>query len=72
MIGSTTLHYKIIEKLGEGITGIINKACNVSLNLIAALKDYKKFLEIWKDADFHSPEITNAIFQISIEGSTKK
>jgi tetratricopeptide (TPR) repeat protein len=25
-----------------------------------AVKEYKKFLEIWKDADFDSPEITDA------------
>jgi TolA-binding protein len=25
-----------------------------------AVKEYKKFLKIWKDADFDSPEITDA------------
>jgi tetratricopeptide (TPR) repeat protein len=37
-----------------------------------ALKEYKKFLEIWKDADFKSPEINAAKSQImKLEGMAK-
>ncbi len=38
-----------------------------------ALYEYKKFLEIWKDADFNSPDISDAKANVQkLEGITKK
>jgi tetratricopeptide (TPR) repeat protein len=38
-----------------------------------AFKEYKKFLEIWKDADFESPEINDAKSQIvKLQGMAKR
>ena len=38
-----------------------------------ALKEYRKFLEIWKDADFESPEINAAKSHIvKLEGMAKR
>ena len=52
MIGETILHYKILEKLGEGGMGEVYKARDLNLRRIAALK----FLPIYFSGDKEAKE----------------